>query len=271
MISRPPLPALRRFVRLVWASDAQGAVESRLEHVLPTGHMHIVIRLGGPAVRVFGGERDLTGQALDSAIIAGARSCYYVRRTAASACAVGALLEPGAAAALFGAPADAFTGRHTALADLLGAEASEWIDRLSAAPTLPERLARFEALVARCLRGAAEPHAAVRRTLDLLRSGEPVRQAVEVVGFSHKHLITLFRQETGLAPKEYGRVLRLQAALAGWHRAPAMSASEASLVGGYSDQAHFSRECQALAGLTPSAWRRASPVHPNHVPVLPSR
>ena len=65
-VQRAPSPALRPFVRILWVSEgdrgsASGA-EQR-EHVLPTGEVHIVFRLAGPALRLFDGPDDYHLQA----------------------------------------------------------------------------------------------------------------------------------------------------------------------------------------------------------------
>lgn len=231
--------------------------------------MHLAFRLRGPAVRLFGPAQDEEGTVLGQAVIGGARSGHYSRE-AAPACTVGAQLEPGAAAALFGAPADAFSHRHTGLADVLGPPAAEWMERLEAAATPQVRLALLEALLWQRLRTAKGPHAAARQALSLLHRGSTVEQAVDAAGCSHRHLISVFRHATGLAPKEYARVLRLQSVLQSMHRDGRLGWADAALAAGYSDQSHFNREFRSFSGLTPSAWRRAAPAHPNHVP-LPAR
>lgn len=114
----------------------------------------------------------------------------------------------------------------------------------------------------RC-RGAASGSGSA---LQSLRSGAPVRSAVAASGFSHRHLVTLFRDAMGLAPKEYARLQRLQAALALAGR-PGLPWADVALQAGYSDQPHFNREFRAFAGVTPQAWRSAAPRHAHHVPV----
>jgi AraC-like DNA-binding protein len=75
----------------------------------------------------------------------------------------------------------------------------------------------------------------------------------EEVGYSRRRLITLVRQETGLAPKEYQRVARFESsrALLG-HRPLATVAADC----GYADQAHLARDWADLAGCAPTTWLR---------------
>lgn len=210
---------------------------------------------------------DTEGFALGHAVIGGARSRHYVREVAGPACTVGVQLEPGAAAALFGAPADAFSNAHVPLGDVWGAQAGEWMEQLEAAPSARARLILLEALLWQRLRGARASHPAARHALALLQRGSTVEHAAREAGCSHRYLITVFRHMTGLAPKEYTRILRLQTVLATMHRNWTLPWADAALAAGYSDQSHFNREFRAFSGLTPSVWRRAAPLHPNHVPV----
>lgn len=273
VVSRPPCFVLRPFVRLLWTSEPDACADLRAaagrEHVLPTGHMHLALRLRGPAVRLFGDADDEQGTLLGQAVIGGARSSHYAREVA-PACTVGAQLEPGAAAALFGAPADVFSHRHTGLADVWGRLAGEWTEQLEAAATPQARLALFERLLWQRLRNARALHPAALQALSFLQAGRTVEQVVHAVGCSHRHLINVFRHATGLAPKEYSRILRLQSVLQSMHRDTGLAWADAALAAGYSDQSHFNREFRAFSGLTPSTWQRAQPSHPNHVP-LPAR
>jgi hypothetical protein len=72
-LSRPPKPALRPFVDLLWAADGAGvsSAASGRELVLPTGAVHIVVRLSGHSLRVFKDRGDAVGNAVGCAVIGG--------------------------------------------------------------------------------------------------------------------------------------------------------------------------------------------------------
>ena len=56
-LTRDPVEALRPFVKAMWASDGGSEVaEGAREHVLPTGMMHLVIRLSPEPILIC--ERD---------------------------------------------------------------------------------------------------------------------------------------------------------------------------------------------------------------------
>ena len=270
LLTRAPCPRLRPFVRSLWAAAPAGspgsATESRREHVLPTGDMHLVLRLSGPPLRLFAGSADAAGFAVGHALVGGARSAFYARDVSVPSCSVGAQLRPGAARALFGLPADALAERHTPLEALWGSAATqEALERVHASASPEVRLAVFEQLLAERLGPQPQAlHPAVAQALAGLADGR-IGALVQASGYSHRRFITLFREATGLAPKPLQRVRRLQRALAA--RPGALPWVALAMEAGYSDQSHFNRDFLEIAGMTPQAYRRAAPASPNHVPV----
>lgn len=266
IITRPPRPPLLPFVSIIWTSDecvASPAAQETREHVLPTGHMHLVFRLSDAPLRVFDGAEDLEGCTYGSAVVGGARSTFYARDISKPSASVGAMLRPGAALALFGVSAAELAERHTRLDELWrnseGARA-----RLLAARSPTERLATFESLLAARLPSVRGLHPAIAFALARFGARDNVLSIVAQTGYSHRHFIGLFREAVGLAPKTFARLQRFQHALRSASNPDASWASLA-LDAGYSDQAHFSRDFLELTGMTPSAYRRIRPARSNHV------
>ncbi len=265
-ISRVPCGPLRPFVRLVWAveeSDAPARAQ-RHEHVLPTGAMHIVIRLGQDPLRLYAGPQDRTGTLAGDAMVGGARDTFYGRLVSGPQCSVGAQLRPGGGEALLGVPAAELAGRHTPLDDIWGAAVAAMRERLPELP-LAERLDAFEAWLLARLPRVRAMHPAVAQLLSEFTVRGDVGRAIAGTGYSHRAMITLFRRSVGLAPKEYVRVLRFTRALARMRAGHALA--DVALAAGYSDQAHFSREFRAFAGATPSHYLRIAPPDAHHLPV----
>lgn len=264
--ARAPVPPLRPFVERLWAADAPAGPPGARERVLPTGTMHLVLRLDEPLV-VFDGDGAGPPRSVGFGIVGGARASAYVRDVSRPARSVGAQLLPGAAPLLLGVPASALAERHTALDALWGRVADEWRERVASAPTPQERLAVFEALLLARLPRVRGVHPAVAAILAELHRGAAVGEAVGRVGMSHRHAIALFESSVGLLPKRYARVRRFQRALDLAARGPAPAWATVALDAGYADQAHLSRDFRELAGLTAGAWRRAGTEAKNHVPV----
>ena len=259
MLSRPPRPSLRPFLRTVWFQDAPATALAQ-ERVLPTGTMHLVVRLDdAPLVLFEGAARRVVG----GAVIGGARAEAYVRETGARVRSVGAQLVPGAGPAVLGVPADVLAGAHTALQDVWGRTAEEWREQLSVSD---RPLDVFEDLLESRVLGAGAVHPAVAASLQWLEEDADVGDVVARTGYSHRRFIELFRRAVGLGPEAFRRVQRFQRALALSSRMD-LPLSAVALDAGFYDQPHFTREFSRMAGLSPRAFRALRPAHAHHVPV----
>ncbi|MFO0612376.1 MAG: helix-turn-helix domain-containing protein [Polyangiaceae bacterium] len=266
-LSRAPHPALQPFVKRIWAGDgSESRVAGQREHVLPTGLMHLAVRFSPEPIALFqGGERREFGHA----VVGGARSGFIVKDVSAPSIAVGAELHPGAALPLFGAPADEFAERHTALEDVWGAEACRLRDRLGAESSLERRLEAFEAFLLTRLPRVRGVHPAIADAITSI-ADRPIASSVERSGYSHRAFIELFRRAVGLPPKVFARVIRFQRVAQRIARGESVSLADAAAEAGYADQAHLSRDFAAFAGVSPAAYRAMALAEPNHVPLDPA-
>jgi AraC-like DNA-binding protein len=267
MLQREPPPALRPFVRTLWAGEPGAGGPAFRERVLPTGHMHLVFRSSAHPLRILDGPEGRRGGVFAHAVVGGARSGAYLREVLPDGDSVGAELRAGACLALFGVPADALAERHTPLEELWGTEAMRACDRIFSARGAARRLDVFADILAARLPRVHGLHPAVAAALAAFRESPDVHAMVAASGYSHRHFIAVFERETGLTPKRFCRVQRFRKLLADAAAHPALSWTELALAGGYSDQPHFNREFHAFAGITPGEYRRAAPRHPHHVPV----
>jgi AraC-like DNA-binding protein len=268
-VSRPPRGILKPFVELLWASqDGPPAPVAARELVLPTGALHVVVRLSEAPLRVFRHAADGEGFAVSAAVIGGARAAPYIRDVSRPVASLGALLRPGAAALLIGAPAGAFSGDHTPLADLWGESAVARLrDRLATATALEDRLALFEAALAARLPSLRRIDPRIAQALAGFEAQRPVGAVVLDCGLSHRHFTGLFRETVGLTPKTYCRLLRFGRALDRLSGEPGIAWADLAAAEGYADQPHFARDFRAFAGLSPGDYRRRAPRTPRHVPL----
>ena len=75
-------------------------------------------------------------------------------------------------------------------------------------------------------------------------------------GMSMRGFQTRFRSRVGLAPKEFARLMRLQATLRALDEGDG-SISEVAADSGFADQAHATRDVRRITGLTPARLRAA--------------
>ncbi len=271
---RPPHASLCPFVETLWASEVPTSFPTSgadRERNLPTGLMHLAVRLAAEPVRLFDDADDHAGHALGFAVVCGARDTAYIRDRTEFARTVGVQLRPGAAEALFGATAAELAGRHTPLEDLWGRSAARLHAQLLEARSLEGRLNILESLLIERLTCARALHPAVAQALNAFATGADIGKVAKSSGYSHRRFLTLFQREVGLTPKRYCRVRRFQRATRRLAAAPTMSLASLAVEAGYSDQPHFTREFRQIAGITPTEYRAAGPISTNHVPIAARR
>ncbi|MFF2852443.1 helix-turn-helix domain-containing protein [Streptomyces sp. NPDC058001] len=183
-------------------------------------------------------------------VVAGPDTRAMVAATGVGEVTWGLRFAPGVAYALLGVPAHELTDRRVELSDLV---ASTGYDGRSFGAGALERV--FVALWTR-----AEPERSVLRLAASLdraaREGRGVRETAEVHGLSERSLLRLSNRLFGYGTKTLARIHRFQHA---YHlaRTGPLPLSEVAATAGYTDQAHFNRECKRLTGRTPVTLTRA--------------
>jgi AraC-like DNA-binding protein len=237
-----------------------------MERVLPTGAMHVAIRLSPEPLTLYDDVSGAHARVVGHSVIGGARSTFYVRSVAERSRSIGAQLYPGAASVLLGVPAAELAERHTPLDDVWGCDAASLRERLATVGGLEAQLQLFEAILSARLSHARALHASTAEALAGFAGGARVAEVVRRSGYSHRTFIAMFRAAVGLTPKTFCRIRRFQRAVELLGRGQAGLADLAALAG-YADQAHFSRDFTAFAGVSPAEYRRLSPDASNHVPI----
>jgi methylphosphotriester-DNA--protein-cysteine methyltransferase len=76
----------------------------------------------------------------------------------------------------------------------------------------------------------------------------PIARIADEVGWSHRHLITRFRQQVGLRPKTAARLVRFDGV---WRSIDQRRPLDWGADTGYADQAHLVRDFREFTGTTP--------------------
>ena len=241
----PAPAALRDSVACLWAQVADG---DRSGLVLPDACADLIWEQGR------------------GAHVAGPDTGPVPVSLAAGTIMIGVRFRPSAGGPALGIPLSELRDQRVNLADLRPADARRLPADLGPAAALARSLAVTAGLVE-----DAQPDPAVARAARLLH--DPQARAEDVaddVGLSLRQLRRRCHAAVGYGPKTLQRVLRFRRFVA---RIDALSHDPASpgragldlarldLAGlaaqvGYADQAHLTRECGSLAGLTPAALAR---------------
>ena len=180
----------------------------------------------------------------DELFVAGPDSRAFLSPVVPGETIVGLRFRTGTAGRVLGLPASELRDARVPLDELWGAELAE---RLGEAPDPAARRALLDAAVHQRM---AEPDplvlAAVRR---LGSPGAKIGELSDALGTSERQLLRRFNGAVGYGPKTLDRVLRFQRFLA---RARDGDLARTAADLGYADQAHLTRECVRLSGLTPA-------------------
>jgi AraC-like DNA-binding protein len=188
----------------------------------------------------------------DRLIVAGPATRATVPAVPSTDVKLGLRFRVGAAARGLGIPADELRDLSVGLGELWR-DGNELNRRVGEADGAAARMRLIASAVARRLTDARAPDPLVRAAArDLARPGARVSAIGKQHAISERQLRRRFERETGYSPRTLARVLRLQRFLVLAERdGPYLARLAADA--GYSDQAHLTRECRALAGLPAAA------------------
>jgi AraC-like DNA-binding protein len=163
------------------------------------------------------------------------------------------LFQPTGLHRLFGVDMRMLINEGIPAGDVLGKSAAELNDAVRLAPDFSSRVAAAERWFGRMLERADAENGIdhVSRLLLSAKGRARIDSLVEKSGLSARQFQRRFATETGLSPKVYARTIKFDTALMAHRDHPEKPWTEIVHDAGYFDQAHFVRECHALAGCSP--------------------
>lgn len=251
-LSRPPRhPALEPLIERLWLFRAPGFAHD-FDRMLPTGLPQVLFNLVEDETRV--GRESV--ERLPGTILQGPFDRAFVIDTRQKCGVAGVELRAGALGSWVHGPE--LTCARVGIGELYRGDLR---DRLLSGGSDASVLDRLEEVLVETRR--RPPDRRIAAAAHALDRGRSVAAVSDGLGMTERRLREEFHRRTGLLPKRYARVRRLQRVLA-----LAQGELEWGVIAhltGFSDQAHLSREFRALTGLSPTAYRRRDRANPNHV------
>ena len=238
-----PIPALRGVARTAWIQRTGDAVYQQRH--LPTGGVELHLPVGGDPV------------------LLGALTRPQVELMPAETTVLGVRFLAGSPLPLPVA-LDELVDTRVLLRDLWGSRADALAEAVALASTRRVALGVLQERLADEFRHAERLDPLIREAAALLMPWRPVdvRTAADRLALSESQLRRRCLRVVGLSPKVLQRTLRFQGFLALAQAGPAVppgplpggtrSIAGLAAVAGYADQAHLSRECVRLTGVTPA-------------------
>ncbi len=138
------------------------------------------------------------------------------------------------------------------------------------ASTIMGKFLAVETFLARKFAGRLEVNPfityAVRKII-MAPSQASIQQISGKVGYSQKHLIKMFKDNVGLTPKGFLRVIRFQKAIQEIAKTKRANWTSVALESGYYDQAHFINDFRSFSGYTPGQYLDKQSEFLNYIPV----
>lgn len=255
LLRRTPPLHLASFVREMQGYREAGGLPVRRRE-LPSGTVPLIINLG-PAFTLREPEEPARARLLRASFVAGLHERYALVGSPGEALCLQVNFTPLGARRFLGVPLRDLTNAVIDLDAIWGrGEAERLEQRLAAAPTWQARFALLDDVLAARLTdvGAAPPVvAAAWHALESSNGSIEIGALARRLDCSRQHLNTLFVREIGVSPKTAARVLRFERAVALLQAGRVASLADLAAACSYADQPHFSRECRAFAGESPSA------------------
>jgi AraC-like DNA-binding protein len=247
-----PHPALRQYVR-EYVGGSEQTDQPLCRRELPTEIAPLVINFGAP-FRMFDQvdrtrfveHRSFATGAFDTFALVGstgAYSCVQVNFTV-----LGARL-------FLQQPLTPLTNREVPLDDVLGRCGGELETELYDASTWAERFDILDRVILSRVSGRNDVPCAVAHAWHRLvrhAGNVNIHALARESGWSHKHFVAQFTEHIGLGPKAMARVLRFGRAAERLKVSERGRFAEIAHACGYYDQAHFTRDFHAFAGVTPT-------------------
>jgi len=246
-------PHLAGVVDLMWAF--RGPTSNRRKRILPSGRLELLVNFADPyrLLEGAGCER------LDRVWIGGVLTAPMVVAQPPFQDVMGVRLRPLAAYALLATPLCELVGQVVDLHDVVGGAVGELAERCAGIGSAPERFRTVANWLAARLTAARSADATVAWTAGRIdESGGivSIRALRAETGWSKARLAATFREQIGLPPKLYARVVRFGRVLS-MLQAGGEPLAEVALAAGYYDQPHMNAEFRELGGLVPRAFLAA--------------
>lgn len=261
--ARPRSQALAPFVASLHYHE--GDFAAVVERILPTGQAHLMFNLNEDQFRTYSGPDCGTVHPLKGAVLAGPHGRFTAIDTMEQRRLVAVEFKLGGAAAFLRMPLDEASDQAIELRDLWGRDAAFLQERLSEARAPANKFHILEAALLEHFVRQSDP--AIAAAVHFIDHGWGVSEARSRVGLLPKTFVRRFREQVGLTPKRLSRVRRLQRIVDALQSDSAVDWCLLAAEHGYTDQAHLIHDFRDLTGITPAAYRPASPNRRNHVPL----
>jgi len=218
----------------------------------------VVIVEMAPPIRVFEPGSSSLSVRFPGGFVAGIADQFTLTQHDGFQSGVQINLTPIGARRFFGLPLSELAGRAVSLQELLPPEQRSLARRLEELPSWEARFDLVEQLLSQRIAALdlrCEAVSWALRRIEESCGATNMRWLARELGFSQKHVITLFRDQVGVSPKLLARIVRFERLMKCLHLGARETWSQLALRFGYYDQSHLIRDVRQFSGVTPTEAR----------------
>lgn len=249
----PPVPReLLPFVRS-WTGYAERTQGVCRRKEMPAPQFVMILEFG-PPLAVFESGSEVQYARYAGGFIAGLGDQFTLTQHDGFQTGIQVNLTPLGARSLLQRPLHELSRAVVSLPELVPAQ-KLLVERLADAGSWSARFRIVDELMRARLANAAAPNAAVRwATTRIEQSGGAVEvnELASELGYSRKHLASLFHEHVGLPPKLFASLVRFDRLLERLRSGAPPRWSELAFEFGYADQSHLVREVRRFSSMTPT-------------------
>ncbi|MBI9051062.1 MAG: AraC family transcriptional regulator [Anaerolineaceae bacterium] len=250
----PKHPLLQQVVEYFWTLEGTPSSDDDATLIYPESCFEIILSFDAATRWVSGDHETL----LPRSFITPIRTSYYDIHPQGHVEYLAIRFRP-AIMPFISMPADMFENRAIALDDVLENKFRHMIEPVFSMDNMPERISFLEETLTQWLiKGVPARPPAFQHAVSMLHHSfgqSPIQMVCEESGLYPRKLERQFNQYMGVSPKTYARILRFNFAIQQLLTVPITNSTEMAFQAGYSDQAHFIRECREFTGRTPGELR----------------
>lgn len=245
----------------------------RIDRFLPDGNTEMIIELTGAPQYIYDNATLAEKQACRNGWVSGVRTEFISIPSGRESRMFVVAFKKGKTFPFYGLPLSEMTDIVTDADLLFGGRFASFRERLLNSASVSEMFAHAENFLTEAAGGAPEMSIGARCTeyavASILKNPDMVNFASlsNIIGYSQKHFISIFKKYVGVAPKTYLRIIRFQKAIAEMEKSGNIHWSALAADSGFYDQAHFIHDFRRFSGFTPSEYLSKKNGELNYVPV----
>lgn len=244
--------------------------EHSVERLIPDGTVNLIMELGDEPQHTFNNQDLSVKETFKGGWISGIQQEYITISAKNTKGMVVVRFKPAGSYSVLHLPVDEIRNHVIDAELILGREISRLREKIQQQVSVNQKILTIERWLRDRINDQTVPEAVIHYAVSQAQMNPSmitIKQIIDRCGYSHRHLIQLFKKHVGIAPKPYHRILRFNKVLEKINANVPLDWANLSAQCGYYDQAHFIKEFKQFSGFSPGSFLQERGEFINYVPL----